>query len=284
METNYSVLMSVYYKENPEWFRESIESMLNQTIRTNDFVIVKDGKLTKELDEVIAEYCEKYPDIFNIVELEKNMGLGPALATGILKCKNELVARMDSDDYSVPERCEKQLKKFEENGKLDIVGSCIAEFIDKIDNVRAYRILPKDNEEIIRYARRRNPFGHPSVMVKKSKILEAGNYRSYYLVEDYDMWIRMLEKGCICYNFEDILVYMRISEDFYKRRGGIKYLKSMLRFKKEQYKKGFFGTKDYIISSGAHIFMCIIPNRCRNILYKKILRKDANGRKGQNKK
>ena len=88
MDKGYSVLMSVYYKENPEWFRESIESMMNQTVRTNDFVIVKDGKLTNELDEVISEYCKKYPDIFNIVELEKNMGLGLALATGILKCKN----------------------------------------------------------------------------------------------------------------------------------------------------------------------------------------------------
>ena len=283
MNTKYSVLMSVYYKENPEWFRESIESMMNQTVRTNDFVIVKDGKLTNELDEVISEYCKKYPDIFNIVELEKNMGLGLALATGVLKCKNELVARMDSDDYSVPDRCEKQLKKFNEDESLDIIGSSIAEFIDDINNVKAYRILPEKHEEILKYAKRRNPFGHPSVMFKKSKLLEAGNYRSYYLVEDYDMWIRMIENGCTCYNFKDILVYMRISDDFYKRRGGSKYLKSMLKFKKEQYKKGFFSRKDYLISSGAHIFMCIIPNRCRNILYKKFLRKDVNGKKEQKK-
>ena len=283
MDKDYSVLMSVYYKENPEWFRESIESMMNQTVRTNDFVIVKDGKLTNELDEIISEYCKKYPDIFNIVELEKNMGLGIALATGILKCKNELVARMDSDDYSVPERCEKQLKKFNEDESLDIIGSCIAEFIDDINNVKAYRVLPEKHEEILKYAKRRNPFGHPSVMFKKSKLLEAGNYRSYYLVEDYDMWIRMIENGCTCYNFKDIFVYMRISDDFYKRRGGSRYLKSMLKFKKEQYKKGFFSRKDYLISSGAHIFMCIIPNRCRNILYKKFLRKDVNGKKEQKK-
>ena len=120
-------------------------------------------------------------------------------------------------------------------------------------------------------------------MFKKSKLLEAGNYRSYYLVEDYDMWIRMIENGCTCYNFKDIFVYMRISDDFYKRRGGSRYLKSMLKFKKEQYKKGFFSRKDYLISSGAHIFMCIIPNRCRNILYKKFLRKDVNGKKEQKK-
>ena len=190
---NYSVLMSVYYKENPEWLRQSIESMLNQTIITNDFVIIKDGKLTKDLDDVISEYYEKYPDIFHIIELESNVGLGPALAIGVEECKNELIARMDSDDISIKDRCERQLEKFGEQPELDIVGSSVAEFIDDTDNIQAYRILPETDEEIKKFARRRNPFGHPSVMLRKSKTLEAGNYRSYYLIEDYDMWIRMIE-------------------------------------------------------------------------------------------
>lgn len=278
---DYSILMSVYYKENPEWLRQSIESMLNQTVSTNDFVIIKDGKLTEKLDEIISEYCKKYPDIFHIIELEKNVGLGPALAIGIKECKNELIARMDSDDISVKERCEKELKKFEENQELDIVGSSIAEFIDNINNVQAYRILPESDEEIKKYARRRNPFGHPSIMFKKSKVLEAGNYRSYYLCEDYDMWIRMIEKNAKCYNFPEILVYMRIGEDFYKRRGGIKYLKSILKFKKEQYKKDFFSRKDYIISAGTSTVICLMPNKIRDLFYKKVLRK---GKKCQEKK
>ena len=278
---DYSILMSVYYKENPEWLRQSIESMLNQTVSTNDFVIIKDGKLTEKLDEIISEYCKKYPDIFHIIELEKNVGLGPALAIGIKECKNELIARMDSDDISVKERCEKELKKFEENQELDIVGSSIAEFIDNINNVQAYRILPESDEEIKKYARRRNPFGHPSIMFKKSKVLEAGNYRSYYLCEDYDMWIRMIEKNAKCYNFPEILVYMRIGEDFYKRRGGIKYLKSILKFKKEQYKKDFFFFFYYIISAGTSTVICLMPNKIRDLFYKKVLRK---GKKCQEKK
>lgn len=273
---NYSVLMSVYKKENAKWFEEAIESMINQTIRTNDFVIVKDGPLTQELEDVIKKYDEKYPQIFNIIDLKENVGLGLALKTGIEKCKNEYIARMDSDDFSIPERCEKQLKKFEEEPELDIIGSSIAEFIDDIKNVQAYRILPETNEEIQKFARRRNPFGHPSVMFKKSKVMEAGNYRSYYLCEDYDMWTRMIEKNAICYNFKEILVYMRISEDFYKRRGGIKYLKSILKFKKEQYDKGFYSKKDFIISSFAHIIMCLLPNKLRDFLYRKILRKNKN--------
>lgn len=275
---NYSVLMSVYYKEKPEWLDIAIRSMINQTIMTNDFVIVKDGPITEDLEKVIAKYKESYPEIFNIINLKENVGLGLALKIGIEKCKNELITRMDSDDFSISTRCEKQLEKFKENPQLDIIGSSIAEFIDSIDNVQAYRILPETDAEIKKFARRRNPFGHPSVMLRKSKVLEAGNYKPYYLCEDYDMWIRMIEKNAQCYNFKDILVYMRIGEDFYKRRGGIKYLKSILKFKKEQYKKGFFSRKDYIVSSVAHIVMCLLPNRIRDMLYKKILRRSKDAR------
>lgn len=274
METiNYSVLMSVYYKENPKWLEESIKSMINQTIITNDFVIVKDGKLTKELDEIISEYLKKYPDIFHIIELENNIGLGPALAIGLKECKNELIARMDSDDISDKYRCEKQINKFKEDEKLDIIGSNIAEFIDNIKNIQAYRILPEEDEEIKKFAKRRNPFGHPSIMFRKSRVIEAGNYRSYYLCEDYDLWVRMIMNNAKCYNFQDNLVYMRIGKDFYKRRGGIKYLKSILKFKKEQYKKGFYSSKDFMISSCASIFVCLMPNKVRDYLYRKILRK-----------
>ena len=111
------------------------------------------------------------------------------------------------------------------------------------------------------------------MMFKKSLILKAGNFRSVHLCEDYDMWVRMIENNTKCYNFEKILVYMRISSDFYKRRGGIKYLKSILRFKKELYNKNFYSLKDFIKSSGAHVIMCLLPNKLRDILYRKLLRK-----------
>lgn len=270
----YSVLMSVYYKDNAIWLKEAIESMLKQTVKTNDFVIVEDGTLPNELENIIRFYEKNYKEIFNIIRIKENGGLGPALALGVTKCKNELIARMDADDYSVPNRCEKQIKMFKNHDELDIVGSSIAEFIGNINNIQAYRILPESDEEIKKFAKRRNPFGHPSIMFRKSKVLEAGNYRSYYLCEDYDMWIRMIEKGATCYNFKEILVYMRISNDFYKRRGGVKYLKSILKFKKEQLNKGFYTKRDFIISSTAHIIVCLLPNYIREILYKKILRKE----------
>ena len=272
MKVDYSILMSVYYKDNPEWLRIAIDSMLNQTIKTNDFVIVEDGPLTKELEDVILEYKKKYNNIFQVIKLEENQGLGPALAIGVNKCQNELIARMDADDYSIPERIEKEMKIIEEKN-VDMVGSYIAEFTDDIENVQAYRELPIEHKNIINYSKKRNPFGHPSMIIKKSKVLEAGNYRKYHLVEDYDMWIRMFKVNATAYNIPEVLVYMRISKDFYRRRGGIKYLKSILRFKKEQYKTGYYKTQDFFASSITSCIVCLMPNLLREIIYKKMLRK-----------
>lgn len=269
----YSVLMSVYYKDKPKWLKEAIQSMLNQTAKTNDFVIVKDGPLTEELDKVLNIFTSQFPNLFNIIELEKNKGLGIALRTGIQECKNELVARMDADDFSMPTRCERQLQKFKEDKELSIVGTRVAEFEENIEEIRTYRELPETNQEIYNYIKKRNPFAHPSVMFKKSKVIEAGNYMNYYLCEDYELWVRMVNEGNKCYNIKDNLVYMRVNDSFYRRRGRIKFLKSILRLKKEYYKKGFFAKKDYIYTIIGYIIICLVPNKVRKYFYKNILRK-----------
>lgn len=278
-ELKYSVLMSVYYKEKPEYLKMSIESMLNQTVKPSEFVLVEDGKLTEELDKVIESYAKKYNELFKIVKLEKNVGLGPALRKGVEECSYEWIARMDSDDYSIPTRCEEQIKKILLGDGIDIIGSSIAEFEDNIDNIISYRSLPESNEDIYKFAKRRNPFGHPSVMIRKSKLLEAGNYRTYYLCEDYDMWVRMLERNAVCYNIQKPLVFMRISKDFYARRGGFKYLKSILKFKRELKNRGFYSLKDYLISSSSHFIVCMMPNFLRDFVYRKLLRSGTNEKK-----
>lgn len=272
-DIKYSILMAVYIKEKAEYLELAIKSMLNQTVMTNDFVLVKDGPLTEELNEVINKYSSMYPGLFNIIEFQKNMGLGYALKIGVERCKNEWIARMDSDDFSIPTRCEQQLNLIKDNPKLDIVGSSITEFNGYLGNIQAYNHLPETNEEIHEFARRRCPFSHPSLMIRKSKILEAGNYREYLLCEDYELWTRMLANNAQCYNIEESLVYVRVDDNFYKRRGGIKYLKSILKLKTELYKRGFYSLKDYCISSSAHIVMCLLPNKVRTFLYKNFLRK-----------
>lgn len=271
----YSVLMSVYNKESIDSLRESMDSVFNQTIICNEFVLIEDGPLTDELDSLIEKYKKKYNSILKIVKLEKNVGLGLALNRGITECRNELIARFDSDDISVKDRCEKQLREFVNNPNLDLIGSNHIEFVDSIKNKESYtyKNLPCSNEEIKKYARKRNPFSHSAVMYKKSKVLEAGNYRSYYYVEDYDLWVRMIKNNCICQNINEYLSYVKVSEDLYKRRGGIKYLKSLMKFKNEQLKTGFYSFGDYIKSSFAHIVVCLMPGSLRQLVYKKLLRK-----------
>lgn len=266
----FSVLMSVYYKEKAEYLEQALVSIYdNQTLKPSEIVIVKDGKLTDELDSVIEKFIFSHPNVVNLVELEKNVGLGKALNIGVKKCSNEIIARMDSDDVSENHRFEKQIKYMNE---FDIVGSNVIEFIDDIDNVISIRKMPITTEEIIKFSKKRNPFCHPSVMYKKDSILKCGNYIESYLTEDYNLWVRMIEKKCKCRNIDDVLVYMRTDEEFYKRRGGFKYLKEMLKFKTRLYKKKYINFFQYIYVCITHIVVCLMPNFMRNIFYKKCLR------------
>ncbi len=265
--------MSVYHKDNPEWFDLSVKSMLEQTVVPDEFVIVEDGKLTDELYSVIDKYTQLYPGIIKPVCLEKNAGLGLALKRGVEECSNEFIARMDADDYSTPDRIEKEFAVFEKEPDMAMVGTNVSEFIGSVDNVICNVILPETNDEIIAFSKKRNPFRHPSVMFKKSEILRNGNYREYYLCEDYDMWLRMLRNGCKCFNIQEICCYMRINEDFYKRRGGHKYFKSVKKFKKEQLENGYFSLKEYLVSIVPHMIICYMPNFIREFVYKNLLRK-----------
>ena len=272
--SKYTVLMSVYYKEKPEYLSLSIESMLNQTVKPDEFIIVKDGPLTMELDEVINNFVTAYPKTFNIIVNETNLGLGPALAKGIENSKNELIARMDSDDYVVSTRCERQLEKFREDPKLGMVGSYEAEFVDDIDNVISIHRVPSENDEIERFMHRRCSVLHPTVMYKKSAVLKSGNYQPVLLYEDYDLLARMvLEYHIKSYNIPEPLYYIRTSEDFFKRRGGIKYAKTVLKFKWGQYRKGYMSLMDFCISGLGQAFVCVLPNSLRKSFYMKFLRK-----------
>lgn len=282
MSKDYSVLMSVYYKENPDYLDYSIHSMLKQTIFPKEFVIVKDGELTEPLDNIIEKYNKQYPNLFKIVQLEKNMGLGLALKEGILNCSYDFIARMDSDDYSLPNRIEKEFEMFEKMPELGLVGCNVEEFEEKIENVKCHVILPETNEEIVKFSKRRCPFRHPSLLYKKSEVLGAGNYRDFYLCEDYDLYVRMIRNNCKCYNIQEPLVYMRISKDFFKRRGGWKYMKTILKFKNEQLKIGYFSLADYLKTTIPHIIVCLMPNSLRDYVYRNFLRKKV--KKDKNEK
>lgn len=268
----FSVLMAVYHKENPCWLRESLESVINQTVVPDEIVVVKDGKLTKQLDEVILEYSEKYPEMLKVCGYEENKGLGPALNYGVKMCSFDTIARMDTDDVSITDRFEKQISFLKANPDIDLVGSNTIEFTDNIDNVVSKRFMPENSEEIIKYSKTRCPFVHPSVMFRKKAILEAGNYQKVHLCEDYDMWVRLLQKGSKCYNIQENLVFMRVNKDFYKRRGGIKYFKSITSFKRKIYKQRYMTRGQYLKTYWASAIVCLAPGFVRSFIYKKMLR------------
>ena len=272
MTDNYSVLMSVYYKEKPEYLKEAIDSILNQTVKTDDFVIVCDGPLTEGLDKVIADYVKTYSGLFTVYRLSRNIGLAKALNNGILQCKNELIARMDSDDISAPDRIEKQIAAINEK-KADIVGANIIEFVGNINNTGNSRIVPEKNEDIITFAKKRSPFNHPTIMYKKSAVIAAGFYEDYRFFEDYNLWATMLNMGYKGYNIQENLLYMRGGEEMYKRRGGFSYVGWIYRFKKHLKKIGFIGEKDFLVGVLGHAVVSIIPNGIREKIYSKLLRK-----------
>lgn len=272
MTENYSVLMSVYYKEKPEYLKAAIDSVLKQTVKTDDFVIVCDGELTEGLDKVIAEYAANYSGLFNVYRLNHNMGLAKALNNGILQCKNEIIARMDSDDINAPDRMEKQIRMMNQQD-VQIVGSNIIEFTEDISNTKNRRIVPETNEEIVSFAKKRSPFNHPSVMYRKSAVVKSGFYEDYRFFEDYNLWVTMLHKGFRGYNIQETLLYMRGGEDMYRRRGGFSYVKCIVKFKWHLKKMGFIGMGTFLFSAAAHSFVSIVPNGVRTFVYAKLLRK-----------
>ena len=269
---DYSVLMSVYAKERPEYLKEAIQSILDQTIITNDFVIVCDGPLTSELYNVLEIYSVMDPDRFQILRLENNQGLGNALNVGMKFCKNELVARMDSDDISLPYRCERQLEKFKSNPELSLCSGDIAEFETDSARPPCVRHVPEKHEEIVKYAKRRNPMNHMAVMYKKTAVEDIGGYIEIERNEDYYLWVRMLQKGYVSANINEILVKARVGNGMYERRGGWKYLRSIVKLQKEFLRMNFISCPEFVRNCFLRIIGSLLPLSLRKYLYHRRLR------------
>ncbi len=269
----YSVLMSVYHKEKPEYLKQAIESIQAQTLLTNDFVLVCDGALNESLDAVIAAKKQEMGDILNVIRLTKNGGLGNALNEGIKHCKNELIARMDSDDIAYPNRCEKQIGVFNKYTQVSVCSGIVEEFTTDLNVVDAKRVPPETNEKIIEFAKKRNPFNHPCVMYKKSAVEAVGSYQDFYLLEDYYLWLRMLMAGYQGYNIQEPLLHMRAGSDMYLRRAGWKYAKTQAKLFKFMRKQGFIGNGQYVKSCVIRSMSSLAPNWLRKVVFEKVLRK-----------
>ncbi len=268
----FSVLLPVYWKDKPEYLEKAICSILSQTMPPDEVVIVKDGPLSAGLDSLIEKFVQNRSGLFRILALEKNMGLGEALRQGLDCCSNSIVARMDSDDYSIPERFEKQIEALTADPELDLVGSYIAEFEGSIENIKSIRNVPLSINEIKSYAKHRNPINHVTVMFKKSAVLKAGGYKSLHGFEDYYLWMRMLAEGCKMLNLPLELVLVRV-DNMFTRRGGLDYVKSERKLQREFLKSGYINWSEYIFNIVVRQVTRIVPNRTRKFVYMKLLRK-----------
>lgn len=269
----YSVLMSVYAGDKAEYVKQAIDSMLTQTVPPEQYVIVKDGPVSKDICCLIDEKAKSMPDVFTIIDLPENLGLANALNTGLKECRNELVTRMDADDISKPTRCEMELKEFENDSELVVCGCYMEEFQGNPNNVKTIRTVPLSYEKVKKFAKRRQPVNHATVIYKKTIVINSGGYIPTRRKEDFDLFSRILVQGFKIKNIENCLYLCRTEADNYHRR------KSFINFATAVYvyarhmKRGGCNLFDFIVICGGEFVFFILPQPLMSRLSDSLLRK-----------
>ncbi|WP_018275898.1 glycosyltransferase [Teredinibacter turnerae] len=218
--SEFSVLLSVYNGDNPDYLSSSLESVCElQTAPPTEIILVCDGPLTKALDRIIEYWVKNSAVPIEVIRLKSNQGLAHALNEGLSFVNYELVARMDSDDVSLPDRFEKQISYMDENTSIGVVSCSVNEIDPVSEKVNSVRRLPLDHESIFQMAKSRNPISHPAVVFRKSIVLSHGGYPLFRKSQDYALWSLLLMKGVLFANLPDSLVNMRAGSDLFVRRG-----------------------------------------------------------------
>ena len=270
----YSVLMSVYSGENPEFFAQSLESLYTQTYPADEIVVVCDGELNEQLDGVFERYSEKFGGKLKIHRLESHGGTAKCANTGLAICKNEYIMKMDSDDICLENRAEKQMAYLSRNPEISILGSFICEFNSDTGEDIAVRRPPTENDEIRKFAKRRAPFNNQTLVYKKSLAQSIGGYcGELESCEEYDFMVRMLIGGAIAANIPEVLVRYRVTAGNLNRRRNWRNTKSFIAVRKKIRKMGFSGFMDFLIPCASQIVLFIVPGCVTGFIYKKLLRK-----------
>lgn len=271
---NFSVSMCVYGGDDPVWFKTAVDSILNQTVVPDEVALVVDGPVPDALDAVIRDY--EAMACFKVVRLPENRGHGEARRASLAACSNELVALMDADDISLPDRFERQLSLFAQQPELDIVGGIIKEFIDTPDNVVGVREVPCEDGDIKEYMKTRCPMNQVTVMFRKSSVEKAGGYQDWFNEEDYYLWLRMALAGMTFANLPDNLVNVRVGKQMYQRRGGWKYFNSEAKLQNWMLKNRVIGPVTWAINVAKRLVVqVLLPNRLRGWVFRKFARKAA---------
>jgi glycosyltransferase involved in cell wall biosynthesis len=270
----FSVLMSVYAKEKADFFNLSIESILvNQIQKPDEFVLVCDGPLTPELDAVIHNYEQKYPDVFKVLRTEQNAGIGNALKYGLSNCRNEIIIRADSDDVCVPDRIKAQTEYLLAHPEVAVVSSYIDEFEEDWKESRHLKTLPLEHDELAEMAKFRNPINHMAAAFRKDVILNIGSYQNIPCIEDYMLWVRAICNGYRLGNIDRVLVHARIGNGMVNRRGNRKYITAWRILSHYMLEMKMINRAEYVRNMLAIRTFTYMPSDLKRFLYSKILRK-----------
>lgn len=265
-----SVLMSIYNRDNPAWLKEALDSVFNQTLPPTEVVVVQDGPINAEIENVLKSYDQS---VLKIIKLNKNVGQEIALKTGLEQCSYEYVARMDSDDICPLDRFAIQFEEFKKDPSISVMSGYITEFTTTVDDLNLIRTVPLTHEEIYSYAKWRSPVNHAAVMFRKSAVLAVGNYGNFLWNEDYHLWIRLLTGGYKFKNIPKILLYARGGKSMYTRRGGFQYLKQDIKLYSKFHQLGFLTFGEVLMNLIIRLPVRIAPNFLREIFYVTFLRK-----------
>ena len=267
MSKEFSVLMSLYNKEHPQYLDECFSSIYNQTLPCNELICVYDGPVGEKLESVVNSWCEKLP--IKTIRLDKNVGLGNALNEGLKHCTHELVARMDTDDACLSSRFELQLNYMTLHPNTSILGGTIYECESDINVITSTRRVPTENNDIIKFAKLKNPFNHMSVMFKKTVVLSVGGYKHHYLMEDYNLWLRVIAKCYAVANLSNPLVMVRAGSSMIARRKGLTYVKSEYQLARLKYELNIQSFFPAVLTFLLRSLPRVLPVFLLSYLYKK---------------
>lgn len=260
MKTKFSVIISVYLKDDPEWFKQALESIVDQSVQPSEILITQDGPINIEAEKVISEFKDNLPlnTELSVIAATVNQGRGEMLRRAVNNTTHSVVAIMDSDDIAHRGRFAKQLKAMDLR-KVDVVGSWVEE-VDP-DTLQPYAIkkVPQYQDEIYAYAKWRNPINQMSVIFKKQAVISAGNYENCDLFEDMWLWCRMIYHGKSFYNLPEVLVSARAGRSMHSRRTGIKYMQKEFQFLYKLYKYGYYDLKLFLASIMYRIPFRLLP-------------------------
>ncbi|CAH1585018.1 glycosyltransferase [Vibrio owensii] len=269
MASAFSVLCSLYHKEQPSYLEQCFESLEWQTLEANEIVVVHDGPLTPALYQVLKKWEKRLP--LKQVKLEKNVGLGEALNKGLEACSYDLVARVDTDDINHIDRFEKQVAYMDSNIDVFAASSDINEFETDPNEPSRVKKVPH-SDSVLEYSLKRNPLNHMSTIFRKQAIVAVGNYQHHLYMEDYYLWLRLQANGYKISNISEVLVSARVGNGMLERRRGWSYALSELRMMRKMYNLKLAKGPKTALYFSARAFSRLIPATILSKTYERLLR------------